>query len=65
MSQLYDVATRFWEELVSCLTGPLALRSIPESAAIFPFIFPADAETMCIATVEKDTARETQFVRRG
>jgi hypothetical protein len=61
MSQLYDVAARFWEELVSRLTGPLAFRSLSEFAAS---LSPAlHVEPARIVRVERHAARETQFAR--
>jgi hypothetical protein len=60
MSQLYDVATRFWEELVSRVTGSLAFRSLAE------FLVPTfNVEPVRIARVERHAARETRFIRRG
>jgi hypothetical protein len=60
MSQLNDVTARFWEELVSRLTGSLAFRSLAE------FLVPTfNVEPVRIAKVERHATRETRFTRRG
>jgi hypothetical protein len=64
MSQLYDVAARFWEELVSRVEGPLAVCFAPMADMLFP-AKPVPVKTACIARVEKHATRETQFIRRG
>jgi hypothetical protein len=64
MSQLYDVAARFWEELVSRVEGPLALSLSPIAETLFQ-ARPVPIKTAYIARVERHATRETQFIRRG
>jgi hypothetical protein len=63
MSQLYDVTTRFWEELVTRLSGPLAFSSLREfTVSLLPTF---GVEPARIRIVERQAARETRFIRRG
>jgi hypothetical protein len=64
MSQLYDVTTRFWEELVSRVEGPLAPCFVPIADMLFP-AKPVAIKTARIARVERHATRETQFIWRG
>lgn len=63
MSQLYDVTSRFWKELVSTPNCPLAFRFLPEFTA--PLLPGFNTEFACLARVEKHATREKQLLRRG
>ena len=63
MSQLYDVTSRFWKDLVSRLSSPLAFRFLHEFAEI---LLPTPrVEPVRIARVERYATRETRHLRRG
>jgi hypothetical protein len=63
MSQLYDVTSRFWKDLVSRLSSPLAFRFLDEFAEI---LLPTpNFKPVRIARVERNATRETRLLRRG
>lgn len=63
MSQLYDVTSRFWKDLVSRLSSPLAFRFLHELAEL---LLPApNLKPVRIARVERYATREKQLLRRG
>ena len=61
MSQLYGVTSRFWKDLVSHLSSPLAFRFLNE---FLETPLPA-LEPVRIARVERYATRETRLLRRG